>query len=254
MQIDMNSDLGESFGNYHLGNDDVILPIITSANIACGFHAGDPLVMEQTVRLAVDSGTRLGAHPGLPDLVGFGRREMKISPREAYTAVLYQVGALAAFAQAAGTHLQHVKPHGALYNMASRDYVLAEAIAMAVKAVDPGLILYGLAGGELIHAAEKVRLRSASEVFADRRYMDDGSLMPRSQAGAVLADEAEATAQALRMARDGEVVTASGKVLKVKADTICIHGDTPKAIAFAQHIRQAFLDSGVQVTASGDFV
>ncbi|MGN0941371.1 MAG: LamB/YcsF family protein [Selenomonadaceae bacterium] len=252
--IDLNSDLGESFGAYTIGNDAAILPIVSSANVACGFHAGDPVVMRRTVKLAIDAGTAIGAHPGLPDLVGFGRRQMKISPDEAYAIVVYQVGALAAFVKAMGAHLQHVKPHGALYNMAAKDSALAEAIAKAIADVDSSLILYGLAGSELIKAAEREHIRAASEVFADRRYMDDGSLMPRSEKGAVLKDEDEASAQALMMAEHGEVVTASGLTIHVKADTLCIHGDTPKALAFAKRIRDDLSDCGIAITPTGKFL
>lgn len=252
--VDMNSDLGESFGNYKLGMDDKILEIVTSANIACGFHAGDPSVMKKTVALAVKNGAALGAHPGYPDLVGFGRRKMDIAPSDVYNMVVYQVGALAAFAKAAGTRLQHVKPHGAMYNMAAKDAKLAEAIAQAVYDVDKDLILYAQGGTESIKAAEKIGLRTASEVFADRSYQDDGTLTPRSQPGAMITDEEKSIAQVLSMVLEGKVTALSGKVISVKADSICLHGDGPKALVFANKIRSVLLENGVKVAASGTFI
>ena len=232
MKIDLNSDLGESFGAYKIGMDDKVLPLVTSANIACGFHAGDPSVMKKTVDLAVKSGCALGAHPGYPDLVGFGRRKMAVSPADVYAMVVYQVGALSAFAKAAGTRLQHVKPHGAMYNMAAKDPALAEAIAQAIYDVDPKIILFALAGSESVKAAEKVGLKVASEVFADRSYQEDGSLTPRTQPGAMITDEEASIAQVLSMVLKGQVTTLSGKVIPVKADTICVHGDGEKALLF----------------------
>lgn len=252
--VDMNSDLGESFGNYKLGMDDKILEIVTSANIACGFHAGDPSVMKKTVALAVKNGAALGAHPGYPDLVGFGRRKMDIAPSDVYNMVVYQVGALAAFAKAAGTRLQHVKPHGAMYNMAAKEAKLAEAIAQAVYDVDKDLILYAQGGTESIKAAEKIGLRTASEVFADRSYQDDGTLTPRSQPGAMITDEEKSIAQVLSMVLEGKVTALSGKVIPVKADSICLHGDGPKALVFANKIRSVLLENGVKVAASGTFI
>ena len=252
--VDMNSDLGESFGNNKLGMDDKILEIVTSANIACGFHAGDPSVMQKTVALAVKNGAALGAHPGYPDLVGFGRRKMDIAPSDVYNMVVYQVGALAAFAKAAGTRLQHVKPHGAMYNMAAKNAKLAEAIAQAVYDVDKDLILYAQGGTESIKAAEKIGLRTASEVFADRSYQDDGTLTPRSQPGAMITDEEKSIAQVLSMVLEGKVTALSGKVIPVKADSICLHGDGPKALVFANKIRSVLLENGVKVAASGTFI
>ena len=252
--VDMNSDLGESFGNYKLGMDDKILEIVTSANIACGFHAGDPSVMQKTVALAVKNGAALGAHPGYPDLVGFGRRKMDIAPSDVYNMVVYQVGALAAFAKAAGTRLQNVKPHGAVYNMAAQDAKPAEAIAQAVYDVDKDLILYAQGGTESIKAAEKIGLRTASEVFADRSYQDDGTLTPRSQPGAMITDEEKSIAQVLSMVLEGKVTALSGKVIPVKADSICLHGDGPKALVFANKIRSVLLENGVKVAASGTFI
>lgn len=246
-KVDLNCDLGESFGSYTIGRDADILPLITSANIACGMHAGDPVVMRKTVRLALDAGVALGAHPGLPDLMGFGRRRMDISPEEAYALVLYQTGALAAFAAAEGARLQHVKPHGALYNMAAKDYLLAHAIARAVYDLDPELILFGLAGSESVRAAQDVGLRVASEVFADRAYLSDGSLMPRSEIGAVFTDENKSLAQALSLVTEGKVTAAGGAQIAVQADTICVHGDGIKALAFTRKIRAALEEHKVTV-------
>ena len=252
--VDMNSDLGESFGAWKMGQDDKVLPLLTSANIACGFHAGDPNVMKKTVRLALESGAALGVHPGMPDLVGFGRRKLDISPDDAYSLVVYQVGALAAFTKAAGSTLQHVKPHGALYNMAAKDAKLAEAIAQAIYDVDKALILFALAGSESITAAKKIGLRSASEVFADRSYQEDGSLTPRSKPGAMITDENDSIKQVLSMIIEHKVTTLSGKVIPVKADTLCIHGDGEKALLFAQKIRKALLENGVEISAAGTFI
>lgn len=254
MKIDLNSDLGESFGAYKIGMDDKVLPLVTSANIACGFHAGDPSVMKKTVDLAVKSGAALGAHPGYPDLVGFGRRKMAVSPADVYAMVVYQVGALSAFAKAAGTRLQHVKPHGAMYNMAAKDPALAEAIAQAIYDVDPKIILFALAGSESVKAAEKVGLKVASEVFADRSYQEDGSLTPRTQPGAMITDEEASIAQVLSMVLKGQVTTLSGKVIPVKADTICVHGDGEKALLFTQKIRKALQENGVEIAAAGTFL
>ncbi|WP_368661098.1 LamB/YcsF family protein [Acidaminococcus sp.] len=254
MKVDLNSDLGESFGAYKIGMDDKVLPLVTSANIACGFHAGDPSVMKKTVDLAVKSGVALGAHPGYPDLVGFGRRKMAVSPSDAYAMVVYQVGALAAFAKAAGTRLQHVKPHGAMYNMAAKDAKLAEAIAQAVYDVDKDLILYAQGGTESIKAAEKIGLRVACEVFADRSYQDDGTLTPRGLPGAMITDEDKSIAQVLSMVLDGKVTALSGKVIPVRADSICVHGDGEKALLFTQKIRRALADHGVEIAASGTFL
>ena len=245
--IDLNSDLGESFGAYTIGNDKDVLQYVSSANIACGFHAGDPTVMQRTVALALSKSVALGAHPGLPDLVGFGRRKMAVSPADAYAMVVYQVGALQAFATAQGATLQHVKPHGALYNMAAKDTALAAAIAKAVHDVNPALILYGLAGSYLITEGEKAGLQTASEVFADRTYQPDGSLTPRTQPDAMVTDEDVAIARVLRMITEGVVQAQNGQDIPVKADTVCIHGDGAKALAFAEKIKQALLAHDVAV-------
>ena len=247
--IDLNSDLGESFGAYTIGNDSEVLKYVSSANVACGMHAGDPFVMHKTVRLALKNNTAIGAHPGLMDLNGFGRRKMDIKPQEAYDLVLYQVGALAAFVKAEGGRLQHVKPHGALYNMAAKDAALSEAIAKAVYDADPSLILYGLAGSQLIAAGEKVGLQTASEVFADRTYQSDGSLTPRTQPHAMITDDAASIAQVLRMIKEGVVIAQDGQQVPVKADTVCIHGDSQKALSFAQKINAALKADDIKVQA-----
>lgn len=246
-RIDLNCDMGESFGAYTMGNDIAILDYVSSANIACGFHAGDPSTMRKTVREAVARGVAVGAHPGLPDLQGFGRRNMAVSPAEAYDMVLYQVGALAGYVQALGARLGHVKAHGALYNMAAKDYPLAEAIAQAVHDFDRTLVLFALAGSEMIRAAEKVGLRAAGEVFADRSYQDDGTLTPRSQPGAMIEDEEAAVLQVKRMVTQGLVRSVRGNDVAVRADTLCIHGDQPGALAFVKRIRAELERDGVQV-------
>lgn len=245
--IDLNCDMGESYGAWSMGNDAAVLRYVTSANIACGFHGGDPGTMRATVAAALAHGVALGAHPSLPDLAGFGRRAMQITPQEAYDMVVYQVGALAAVAASQGARLHHVKAHGALYNMAAKDGALALAICRAVHDVDPTLVLYGLAGSALITAAEAVGLTAASEVFADRSYQDDGSLTPRSQPGAMIEDLQVAIVQVLRMAGDGMVRSVNGKDVAVRADTLCIHGDQPNARAFAQGIRDALTQAGINV-------
>ncbi len=248
-RIDLNCDMGESFGAWQMGSDEAVLDHVTSANVACGFHGGDPRTMHETVKSAIAKGVAVGAHPGFPDLQGFGRRAMTLSRREAYDAVLYQVGALAGFAQALGGRLGHVKAHGMLYNMAARDATLAEAIAEAVRDFDRSLVLYGLAGSELIRAADKFGLRAASEVFADRSYQDDGSLTPRSQPGAMIEDVAVSVAQVERMLLEGVVRSVSGKLVPVRADTLCIHGDQPGAVAFASRIRAELARAGVEFKA-----
>ena len=251
-RVDLNCDLGESFGAYKLGVDEEILPFVTSANIACGFHAGDPAVMRKTVTLALKNGVAIGAHPGLPDLVGFGRRQMDISPQEAYDIVVYQLGALAAFVKAEGASMQHVKPHGALYNMAAKSKPLSEAIAEAVYKVDPGLILFGLAGSELVAAGEKIGLQVAHEVFADRTYQLDGSLTSRKQPDALITNKEEAVQQVVRMIKEGQVLSRQGQDIAVKADTVCIHGDGKHALEFARKIREYLLNSGIAVKAIGN--
>jgi len=237
-KVDLNCDLGESFGAYKIGMDEDILEFVTSANIACGFHAGDPGVMHKTVKLALENGVSIGAHPGFPDLVGFGRRNMDISPEDAYDMVVYQVGALSAFVKAEGGKMQHVKPHGALYNMAAKNQMLAQAVAKAIYKVDSQLILFGLSGSELIKAGENVGLRTASEVFADRTYQQDGSLTPRTSKDALITNSEDAIKQVIKMVMEGSVFCQQGFDIPIKADTVCIHGDGAHALAFAEEINK----------------
>lgn len=251
MRIDLNADLGESFGPWPMGRDAELMPLITSANVACGFHAGDPGTMRATVALARRHGVAIGAHPGFPDLVGFGRRDLKASPQEIEDFVLYQVAALAGLAAAQGVRLQHVKAHGALYTMACRDGAMADAIARAVAALDRSLILFGLPESELLRAGRAAGLRVAAEGFADRAYAPDGSLAPRSQPGSVLHDPALVAARAVRMARDREVVAVDGSIVRVEADTICLHGDTPGAVDLARAVRAALQEAGIELRAVG---
>lgn len=247
VQIDLNSDLGESFGPWPMGQDEALMASITSANVACGFHAGDPGVMRRTVALAKKHGVAVGAHPGFPDLVGFGRREIQAAPQDVEDFVLYQVGALAGVAAAAGVTLQHVKAHGALYNQACRDAALADAIARGVAAFDRSLILLGLPGSELLRAGERAGLRVAAEVFADRAYEPDGSLASRRKAGSVIHDTGEVVSRAVRMVRDHEVVATDGSIVRLEAHTICLHGDTPGAAELARQVRAGLESSGVRV-------
>ena len=245
--VDLNSDLGESFGRYTIGADDKVIPLITSANVACGFHASDPVVMEKTIRMAREAGIQVGAHPGYPDLMGFGRRNMNVSPAEAKAYTLYQIGALDAFCKAQGLKLQHVKPHGAFYNMAAKDYKLAKGICEAIASYDSNLILMALYGSEMIRAAEDCGLRAASEVFADRAYEEDGSLVSRTKEGAMITDENEAIARVIRMIKEQKVTSITGKDIPLKADSVCVHGDGAKALAFVEKIREALTKEGIAI-------
>ncbi|HOZ71582.1 MAG TPA: 5-oxoprolinase subunit PxpA [Spirochaetales bacterium] len=246
-RIDLNCDLGEGFGAYSIGDDEGVLRYVTSANIACGFHAGDPSVMERTVALAASAGVSIGAHPGFPDLLGFGRRELSASADEARAMTLYQIGALGAFAKARGVALTHVKPHGALYNMAAKRADLAAAIAEAVAAYDPALILVGLCGSELLKAGTAAGLRCAGEAFADRAYRADGSLVPRGIPGAVIKDPASCAARAISMATDGFVTALSGERVMLRPDTICLHGDGDGALELAEALSTALREAGVEL-------
>lgn len=248
--LDLNADLGESLGAWRMGDDAGVIPWISSANIACGFHAGDPATMQHTVALCVVHAVAIGAHPSLPDLQGFGRREMKITPDEAYAQTLYQLGALHGFVRAAGTRLNHVKPHGALYNMAARDRALADAIAHATRDFDPALILVGLAGSALIDAGRAAGLAVQREGFCDRRYRADGSLAPRALPGAVIDDIDAAVAQALSIATRGAVATIDGGELALEVDTLCIHGDRVNAADSARSLRGALEHAGLRITAA----
>ena len=247
--IDINCDMGESYGAWKMGQDAEVMPFISSANIACGFHGGDPATIRQTVRLAVDRGVAIGAHPSLPDLQGFGRRVMKITPQDMYDLVLYQAGAVEAFARAAGAKLHHVKCHGALYNMAATDEGLSEAMARAVKDLGTHVILYALSNSKMMHIAKQSGVPVAGEVFADRGYAEDGTLSPRGKPGAMIEDAGVAAERALAMVAQGYVTALSGKRVAVSADTLCLHGDQPGAVSFAKAIRKAFAEHGVTVAA-----
>ncbi|MBM4000086.1 MAG: LamB/YcsF family protein [Planctomycetes bacterium] len=237
MAIDLNADIGEGFGVYRMGDDESLMPWITSVNIACGFHAGDPTTMRRAVEQAVRHGRAIGAHPGLPDRLGFGRRAMRVTPAEARDLILYQVGALEAFVRAAGSRVAHVKPHGALYHMAEGDSALARAIAESVGSLGDDRILIGLAGGALVDAGRRAGVPTAAEAFADRAYLADGTLVPRDREGSVLETEAAVVAQCLTLARSGTVATRDGTTISVRADTICFHGDTPSAARMARAAR-----------------
>ncbi|WP_042474797.1 LamB/YcsF family protein [Bacillus ndiopicus] len=245
--VDINCDLGESFGNYKLGETEEILQYITSVNIACGFHAGDPTVMRETVKLALKHDVKIGAHPGLPDLVGFGRREMAISPQEAYDMVVYQIGALQAFLTTMNAEMQHVKPHGALYNMAATNPTLAEAVAQAVYDVSPQLILFGLASSALTEAGEKIGLQTAHEVFADRTYQADGSLTSRRQPNALITNVEQAVQQMVQMVKKGTVISQQGTEVALRADTICLHGDGEHAVQFARFAKQKLAEERIAI-------
>ena len=245
--VDLNSDLGESFGNYTLGMDEEILKYVSSANVACGWHAGDAMVMEKTVALAKANGVAVGAHPGFPDLVGFGRRNMVVTAEEAKAYTKYQLGALLAFTQSNGLKIQHVKPHGAFYNMAAVDEKLAVAICEGIYEVDKTIILMGLAGSKMITAAEKLGLKAASEVFADRAYNDDGTLVSRKLPGAVIKDKDLAISRTVRMVKEGMVTSINGTDIKIQADSVCVHGDNPKALEFVRNIREALEQEGIAI-------
>jgi len=246
--IDLNCDMGESYGAWKMGADAAIMPLISSANIACGFHAGDPATIRATVGLAVAHGVAIGAHPSLPDLAGFGRRAMKISPQEMYDLVIYQAGAVEAFARAAGSRLHHVKCHGALYNMAANDEGLSEAMVRAAKDLG-GVMLYVLSKSKNYEKAKSMGVPVAGEVFADRGYSDDGSLAPRDRPGGMIEDAGEAVRQALAMVEQGYVTSLSGRRVPVAAETLCLHGDQAGAVAFAREIRQAFLEREIAIAA-----
>lgn len=248
-KIDLNCDMGESYGAWMMGADAEVMPFITSANIACGFHAGDPATIRNTVRLAVERGVAVGAHPSLPDLMGFGRRAMRISPQEMYDLIIYQAGAVEAFARVAGTKLHHVKCHGALYNMAANDEALSEAMARAVKDLGSGVMLYVLSRSKSFQIGQKAGLPVVGEVFADRGYSDDGSLAPRDQPGGLIEDAAASVKQVLAMIEQGYVTSLSGKRVPVAADTLCLHGDQPGAVVFAQTLRKVFSEKGIAVAA-----
>ena len=246
--------MGESFGWYTLGLDSEIISLISSANIACGFHAGDPSVMCKTVQMAVEHGVGIGAHPGFPDLAGFGRRNMNMSSDELCDAIIYQVGALQGFARIFNATVQHVKPHGALYNMAANDESIAQAVVDAVLKFDEQLILFALSGARLIDIAQQSGLKVAREVFADRTYNEDGSLVSRNQPGSVISDSSEVTIRVLKMVREHAVTAITGTEIELDFDTICIHGDTTGAVKHAKHITQVLKQEGVEIAPVRTFL
>jgi UPF0271 protein len=251
MSIDLNCDMGESFGAYRIGEDEKIIPYISSANIACGYHAGDPLVMDQTVQLAKEHGVAVGAHPGFPDLLGYGRRILETIPGEVRRYVLYQVGALAAFCRANKVKLQHVKPHGALYNLAAGDEKTAREIIEAVLAYDPHLILVALSGSRLAEMAGSAGLKVAREVFPDRAYLADGRLAPRRLPGSVIQETEQVRERVVRLISRGTVISMEGQEIELKADTLCLHGDTPGAWLLAKTIGEALSEAGIPIKPFG---
>ncbi len=250
LSVDLNADMGEGFGRYRL-DDGMLLGVVTSASIACGFHAGDPMVIREAVGAAARAGVVIGAHPGYPDLVGFGRREMGASPAEIEALVVYQIGALQGICAAAGTKLRYVKPHGALYNRAARDATAAAAIVNALRSVDPSLALLGLAGSVMITAAERAGITAVSEAFVDRGYQSDGTLVPRSERGAVLVDIAEMADRAFRMVQTGTVRAIDGRDIAVRAESLCTHGDGPEALAIVRAVRARLERAGVRIASFG---
>lgn len=245
--IDLNCDMGESFGAWTMGNDAALMDYVSSVNIACGFHAGDASTIRQTVETAINKGVNIGAHPSYPDLQGFGRREMKLSANEVFDIVLYQVSALKGICEAFGAKLNHVKPHGALYNTAAKNAETARAIAEAVKKIDKNLVFYGLSGSFLIFEAEKLGLQTASEVFADRTYQTDGTLTPRTEPNALIHDSKQAIAQVLEMIFEQKVTATNGEKVSLKAETICIHGDGAYALEFAKKINADLTECGINI-------
>ncbi|GAA0091860.1 LamB/YcsF family protein [Paraclostridium bifermentans] len=253
-KVDLNSDLGESFGCYKIGMDEEVLKHITSANIACGFHAGDPIQMDKTVKLAMENNVQIGAHPGFMDVIGFGRREMKISKDEVKAYVKYQLGALNSFVISNGAKIQHVKAHGALYNMAAKDYDISLSIAQAVYEVDKNIILLGLANSSIIDAGKAVGLRVANEVFADRAYNSDGTLVSRSLEGSIIYDPNIAIKRVIKMVKENKVEDINGKDIDIKADSICVHGDNPKAIEFVKRIRSELIKEGINICCISEVI
>lgn len=246
-KVDLNCDMGEAFAGYKLGPDAEIMPLISSANIACGWHAGDPHVMRRTVELALQHNVGIGAHPGHPDLMGFGRRNMGLTPAELKDYVIFQVGALYGFVRALGGRLQHVKAHGAMYNQAAADQTLARAFAEAVASFDQELVVVGLANSYLVTESERLGLPTASEVFADRGYLPNSALVPRSQPGAILHDSELVVQRVFGMVKDAQVTANNGEVIQLRADTICVHGDTPEALEHLRALRTGLAREGIQV-------
>lgn len=251
-QIDLNSDIGESFGAYTIGLDEEVLKVVTSANIACGYHAGDHNTMFDTVKTAKANGVGIGAHPGLPDLLGFGRRAIQVDPEDVYHFVTYQIGALKGFCRVHDVEMNHVKAHGALYNMAATDEAIADAIAKAVKHVDSTLVLFGLSGSELIRAGQNHGLVTASEVFADRTYQPNGTLTPRTDEKAMITDPDQAVKQVLHMIYDKRVMAVDGTAVDIDADTVCVHGDNPHALKFVKQLRERLANEGIEIRRVGE--
>lgn len=254
MKVDLNADLGESFGNYKCGMDEEVIQYISSANIACGFHASDPLVMTQTVQLAKEKMVAIGAHPGYPDLVGFGRRNMAVSAKEVKAMVQYQIGAMRGICQANQIRMQHVKPHGAMYNMAAKNKELADAIVDAIIDFDKDLILLALSGSKMIESAKEKGLKYASEVFADRAYESDGTLRARSLEGSMITDENEAIARVIRMVKEGKVKAYTGEDISIEAHSVCVHGDGEKALDFVKELNKAFEENDIKITCISEII
>ncbi len=254
MKIDLNVDLGESFSTYKIGNDEELMNYISSANIACGWHGGDPMVMRKTVKLAKERDVAIGAHPSYPDKLGFGRRYMRISEEEAKNYVLYQIGALYGFAKAEGLKMQHVKPHGALYNAMVKEEELAMGIIEGILEFDKNLIFVGPSNSKIMDMARDMGARVAHEVFADRAYNSDGTLVPRGKHGAVIEDKEEIARRVVSMIKDGGISSIDGKWVELKADTICIHGDNPNAVEIAKYLREILKDEGIEIVPMGEFI
>jgi UPF0271 protein len=252
--VDLNSDLGESFGAFKIGYDDQLFPMLSSANVACGFHGGDPRTLERTVAACIANGVAVGAHPGFPDLVGFGRRPITCTPDEVRTDTLYQLGALDAFCRTAGVQMQHVKPHGALTNMAQHDATMAGAIVAAIKAYNPDLLLFAMPGSELEKSATAAGLHVAREAFADRAYNPDGSLVNRRLPGAMVTDPALAARRMVRLVTEGRITTIDGQEIELQADTICTHSDTPGAVEIVSAVREALVTAGVSIRSVGEWL
>lgn len=246
-KVDLNCDLGESYGRYHLGMDQDVIPLISSANIACGYHASDPIVMTNTVAMAHKMGVHIGAHTGFPDIMGFGRRNMHVSAEEAKAYTQYQIGALDGICRAQGSKIYHVKPHGAFYNMAAKDYTLAKAICEGIAEISEDMILLGLSNSEMIRAAADTGIRACSEVFADRAYNEDGTLVSRDHKGAMIEDDDLAVARVIRMIKEGVVTSITGKEIPIHVDSVCVHGDGEKALAFVEKINIEMKKEGIMI-------
>lgn len=252
--VDLNSDVGESFGAYKIGLDEEVLNYVSSANIACGWHAGDPIVMRKTVEAALKNGVGIGAHPGFFDIMGFGRRSMAVSPNEMKQYIIYQLGALHGFVKAVGGKMQHVKPHGAMYNMAAKDDKLAEAIIDGIWEVDRDLIVLGLSGSKMVNAAKEKGLKAANEVFADRAYNSDGTLVARSLPGSMILDKNIAISRVIRMVTEGKVTAINGEDMNIKVDSICVHGDNPEAVEFVRLIKEALSRANAEIKPLNQFI